>query len=113
MNHHCQSTSCQIGEDHSSSCSSNTSCGCNCSCCQKMCCSSPADEFLALADTAWMEVLKEKIKDQIRSNDKKMDELAKIISEANHTRWHLKGEKEKSSSAYLERLKNAMGCSNK
>lgn len=52
-----------------------------------------ADELLALADEAWMEVLKEKIKDQIRSTSSQhLDALAKLISQANHNRWKHKME---------------------
>ena len=47
-----------------------------------------AEQLLELADEAWMEILKEKIKDQIKSTEgKNLDELAKIVSEANHKRW--------------------------
>jgi len=52
-----------------------------------------ADELLALADEAWMEVLKEKIKDQIRSTSSgHLDALAKLVSESNHNRWKHKME---------------------
>lgn len=41
-----------------------------------------------MADEAWMCLLKEKIKTQIEaSNGKQLDNLAKIVSAANHTRW--------------------------
>jgi len=52
-------------------------------------------KLLEIADMAWVEVLKEKIKEHIKANDPKMDELAKIVSEANHKRWKHKMEKEK------------------
>lgn len=52
-----------------------------------------ADQLLALADEAWMEVLKEKIKDQIRSTSSAhLDALAKLVSETNHNRWKHKME---------------------
>ncbi len=66
--------------------------------------SSYSDDFLALADEAWMEVLKEKIKENIRSNDKKLDELAKIISEANHLRWKKKMDKKHCQEDYRQKL---------
>ncbi|MFI5344211.1 MAG: hypothetical protein ACHQUC_08330, partial [Chlamydiales bacterium] len=46
-------------------------------------------------DLAWMEVLKEKIKEHILANDKKINELAKIVAEANHKRWMHKIDKKK------------------
>lgn len=47
-----------------------------------------AHELLDLADEAWMEVLKEKIKDQIRENNgKHLDALAKLVAESNNVRW--------------------------
>jgi len=52
--------------------------------------------LLEIADLAWMEVLKEKIKEHIKATDPKLDELAKIVSEANHKRWKQKMQKEKS-----------------
>lgn len=45
-------------------------------------------EFLCLADCAWMECLKEKIKDHIKKQDgEHLDKLAEIITEANKKRW--------------------------
>lgn len=47
-----------------------------------------SDELLALADEAWMEILKDKIKEQIlKRSGKNLDEMAKLVSDANHERW--------------------------
>ncbi len=47
-----------------------------------------ADRLLELADQAWEEVLKEKIKDQIRSSKTShIDQLAKLVAESNNERW--------------------------
>lgn len=52
------------------------------------CCDFP-DQLLEVADEAWMELLKEKIKKQIEATSgKKLDELAKLVNEANHSLWH-------------------------
>lgn len=65
---------------------------CNC-CCHKQekddgCCHF-SDQLLELADDAWMELLKEKIKTQIEKvSGKHLDDLAKLVNEANHERWH-------------------------
>lgn len=50
-----------------------------------------ANKLLEMADQAWMELLKEKIKEQIvASNGNKLDELAKIVAESNDDRWQQK-----------------------
>src|SRR6266404_4137074 len=50
-----------------------------------------AHQMLEMADQAWMEVLKEKIKEQIiaQSGDK-LDQLAKIVAASNNERWQHK-----------------------
>jgi hypothetical protein len=42
---------------------------------------------LELADEAWYELLKDKIKHHIEKSDPKIEELAQLISETNHKRW--------------------------
>ncbi len=50
-----------------------------------------ADQLLQLADEAWMEVLKEKIKAHVtKSNGAQLEKLAKVVAEANKDRWRLK-----------------------
>lgn len=61
--------------------------------------------MLALADAAWMEVLKEKMKDYIKANDHKIDELAKIVCETNHLRWQSKMAKQKAKMDFDQKLK--------
>lgn len=62
-----------------------------------------------LADEAWMEVLKEKIKDNIKSSQKKnLDELAKLVSESNGMRWKHKLQEEKVCDDYEEKLNNLL-----
>lgn len=65
-----------------------------------------AHDLLDLADMAWMEVLKEKIKDHIRANDQKIDELAAIVADINKERWHHKMAKEKICEDFERRLKD-------
>lgn len=62
--------------------------------------------FLDLADEAWMEVLKDKIKEHILANDRRINELAGIIAEANHERWKKKMEDENCNETYKEKLHN-------
>lgn len=70
------------------------SCGCGCGCGTKHyhhdheegchC----AEKFLEIADEAWREVLKEKIKDKIISyKGEHMDKLAEMIAKANGEKW--------------------------
>jgi hypothetical protein len=61
--------------------------------------------MLALADCAWMEVLKEKMKDYIKANDHKIDELAKTVCEANQQRWQSKMAKQKAKMDFDQKLK--------
>lgn len=65
-----------------------------------------AKELFKLADEAWMEVLKEKIKDRIRSDDKQIDKLAKIVAEANKTRWKDKIATKKVCDDFHDQVKN-------
>jgi hypothetical protein len=81
-------------------------CDCPChehehSCCQDDSCSiahhdhhdhgSFSTQLFELADEAWMELLREKIKKQIEaSSGPHLDNLAKIVSDANHARWQSK-----------------------
>jgi len=83
-------------------CDDSCTCPCHEEVCaeEEECCS--AESLLAIADCAWAEVLKEKIKDHIRSNDKKIDQLAKIVAEANHKRWKHKMQKDLCCSEYEE-----------
>lgn len=47
-----------------------------------------SQQLLDLADEAWMEVLKEKIKLKIESGSgKKLEQLAQLVAESNHARW--------------------------
>ncbi|MBS4168536.1 hypothetical protein [Parachlamydia sp. AcF125] len=47
-----------------------------------------AHQLLEMADEAWMEILKDKIKEQILSTDgSNLEELAKMVSQTNHDRW--------------------------
>jgi hypothetical protein len=67
------------------------------------------DEFVhflfKIADEAWTEVLKEKIKEHILATQKdRMTELAKIASEGNSQRWKNKIEKKSGCREFKERL---------
>lgn len=61
--------------------------------------------FLEIADAAWTEVLKDKIKEHIlTTQNDRMTELAKIVSEGNSSRWKLKMEQENSIEDFQENI---------
>jgi hypothetical protein len=69
---------------------------------EEECCSKA---FLHIADEAWMEVLKDKIKEQIiATSGPHLNELAKIISEANHGRWKNKMASKKGCKEFEEKI---------
>lgn len=68
-------------------------------------------KLLQLADEAWMEVLKEKIKEQIKtSSNKNLDELAKLVSEANEMRWRNKMNSKNACHSFTEKIAKFFGC---
>ncbi len=67
--------------------------------------------LLKLADEAWLEVVKEKIKEEIRKNSNDhTSQLAKVVAEANHKRWAEKMAAKKCEAEYEEQLKRIFGC---
>ncbi len=65
--------------------------------------------LLDVANEAWRDVLKEKIKDYIRANDHKIDDVAKIVAETNHKVWEHKMAKEKLACNFKEKMKELFG----
>ncbi len=65
--------------------------------------------LLCIADEAWKDVLKEKIKEIIRT-DSRMDSIAKVIAEANKERWHNKMAKEKGCQNFKQQLQELFGA---
>lgn len=64
-----------------------------------------AQQLLNLADEAWMEVLKEKIKEQIHEhNGKHLDSLARLVAESNSHRWKNKLNLKHACSSFKEKL---------
>lgn len=86
-----------------------------CSCCQKhdrqeayehqgSCCC--AEKFLTIADEAWKEVLKEKIKTKIlEKKGEHMEQLAELITTINGEKWKHKISERLKSDEYKEKLK--------
>ncbi len=72
------------------------------------------DWFLEVADAAWSEVLKDKIKEHIvATQNDRMTELAKIVSEGNSQRWKHKMEKKQGCMDFKEKLCRFFGQSKK
>lgn len=109
---HCHDGSCETGHHHhhSHSCCGEHHGECGC------CCHGHehkggkghfADQLLELADEAWMELVKDKIKAKIQeTSGKQIDELAAIVSNANHERWSSKLQGKKSCEEYHENVAN-------
>ncbi len=112
MSQNCQNGSCSTGSSSSSnqgsSCCSQQQCKC---CChqQKGGDSGECDfgaKLLDLADEAWMELLKEKIKAEIASSaGKNLDKLAKLVASTNSERWKMKMAKHQRCEQYKQQLK--------
>lgn len=111
--HHCHG-SCPhhgpvMGHEEGSCCSCHT---CKCPCHGHQ--GKYADELLKLADEAWMEVLKEKIKDEIRQHSgDHLTETAKLVAQANHVRWKEKLQSRKDLQDFEDRLRNLIFKGNK
>ena len=74
----CKDGSCSVEQNNSASCTTDE------------CCDMPA-QLLCLADEAWRELVKDKLKAAIEEScGEKLDELAKLVSEANAYRWQHK-----------------------
>ncbi len=70
--------------------------------------------FFEVADCAWREVLKEKIKEYIlATQNTQMTELAKIVAEGNNQRWKIKMEKKQGCASFREKLCQFFGQSKK
>lgn len=66
--------------------------------------------LLEVADCAWKEALKEKIKEHILATQgDRMAELAKIVSETNNERWKHKMQKKRGLKDFKERLSHFFG----
>lgn len=64
-----------------------------------------AHELLELADAAWMELLKDKIKEQIKaSSAAQLDQLAKLVTHANKERWEHTMAKKSACDSFREKL---------
>ncbi len=83
---------------------SDSDCGCGCDMHEKL---------LLLADDAWMELLKEKIKAEIdKSNGQHMDKIAKLVADTNCDKWGHMIQAKVKCNEYQDNLKALMtaGC---
>ena len=65
------------------------------------------DKFLELADEAWAEVLKEKIKSQIIAHKSEhLDKLAELVAKANGEKWKYKISAKMKGSEFKDDLKD-------
>jgi len=108
MSHECSHNSCSHGHHHDAASSSCEHCQhCSCSCHKKKC--SFVDDLFKLADDAWMELLKDKIKDEILKNSKdNIEQLAKLAASSNQARWSEKLAEKRNKDEFEEHLKAIM-----
>jgi hypothetical protein len=72
------------------------------------CCGSP-EKLLLLADEAWKELLKDKIKQEIeKSAGQKLNGIAKLVAEANHQRWSFLIEGKQKCDEFTQQVKEAL-----
>jgi len=72
------------------------------------CCDIP-EKLLCLADEAWREVVKEKIKKEIeKTAGPKLDTLAKLVAETNHRKWAHLIEAKKGCDDYRQSVKDVL-----
>lgn len=95
---HTHSCSCGCGAksfEHSHG--EHSGCGCGCDC---------AEKFLQIADEAWKEVLKEKIKAKILEyKGSHLEQLAEMVAKANGEKWKHKISAKAKCNEFKENLK--------
>lgn len=101
--------------------------GCCCCCCShgkqescedESCCEGKdgkhddfAKHLLCMADQAWMELLKDKIKENIlASSGAHLDQLAKAVSDSNQARWKNKMAMKQNACDFRDKIKNLFSC---
>ncbi len=95
----------------------------SCGCCSDQkhdsCCGEHKDDcqkdfakhLLCVADEAWMELLKDKIKTNILAScGDQLDQIARIVSEGNKMRWEHKIAIQKAKDEFRSNLENILGC---
>lgn len=72
------------------------------------CCNMP-EKLLCLADEAWKEVVKDKIKQEIeKTAGAKLDALAKLVAEGNHKKWSYLIEGKQQCDQFKDQVKEAL-----
>lgn len=95
------------GESCGSGCGSDCSCGGNESCCGEE--TSKSEMFMELANEAWAELMKEKMKAVYeKSMGDKMNKVAAVSVEACMAYWMQKMKSEASCAEFEEKLRKAM-----
>lgn len=109
---HCQSKHSGHGSGSchpSCNCSCHSSCQCNsckCGCHSHSSCHEDfAHELLEMADEAWMEILKDKIKAKIEvTSGAHLDKLADLVASSNRERWVNKMKKKQACETYEDKV---------
>ncbi|GEM_PF-1832071 len=94
----CEDSCCESGKENA--------------CCDEKSCDEPMDKgkyMMGLADDAWEELMKEKMKIALqKAKGEKMDKVAQICVEACIAYWSNKMKEESAWAEFNEKLKNAM-----
>lgn len=97
---------CGCQDEQGCSCGCNSERGCSCGCGCSKCNCGCVEKFLKIADEAWAEVLKEKIKEKILyCKGEHMDKLAEMVAKANGEKWKNKISLKTKSHEFKENLR--------
>lgn len=113
MSHSHHNEGCCCGNEHCSCCSDKKK---HDSCCHDHhdgddCQKDFAKHLLGVADEAWMELLKDKIKKHILAScDQQLEQIAGIVAESNKARWQHKIAIQKAKQEFKDKLEDAFGC---
>lgn len=76
---------------------------------ENSCCCDMPDKLLALADEAWMEVLKDKIKAEIvKKSGAELDKVAALVAETNCAKWSHMVQGKMKCEEYKDKLKGLL-----
>lgn len=112
MSHHCHDPFCTHESHHHHQHSAET-----CDCCCHRTCDCPchhakgkyADQLLEMADSAWMEVIKDLVKEEImKQSSDHIKKLAKLVAQSNQKRWTEKLAEKRAHQEFEEQLNKLM-----
>lgn len=119
----CSNGCCSTGSSHhhGSRCSESCEgkgCGCSCKeckanncCCENSCKCSFCKKLVCLADEAWLEVVKDKLKEEIKKADgAHIDKLVQLVSSFNRERWKAKMSEKAATEEFEDKMRDLWSC---